>query len=79
MPDQMEQSQNTFIVRFWWEWQGGEKSHRTMGWRGRIEHLQSGEGMTFRNAHQLLTFIGRFVLPLESPTNSETSSKEGKP
>lgn len=74
MPSPMEQSQNTFIVRFWWEWQG-EGSNRTTGWRGRIEHLQSGEGMTFREAGQLLTFIGRFVSPLESHTNSDTSSQ----
>lgn len=68
MPGRAEQPQNTFIVRFWWEDQG-EGLSRTRGWRGRIEHVQSGEGMTFREAHQLLAFIEQFI-PLISDADT---------
>jgi len=70
MPGHTEQSQNTFVVRFWWEWQG-EGADQTMGWRGRIEHIQSGEGMIFHDSRQLLAFIERFVAPLSSPPRDE--------
>lgn len=63
MPERAEQPQNTFIVRFWREWQG-EDSAQTLKWRGRIEHIQSGEGISFHQAHELLAFIGRFITPL---------------
>lgn len=65
MPDHVKQPQNTLVVRFWWEWQG-EGSNQTMGWRGRVEHMQSGEGMTFRDARQLLVFIARFITSFET-------------
>jgi len=70
MPGHTEQSQNTFIVRFWWKWQV-EDPDRTMTWCGRVEHVQSGEGMTFIDVRQLLTFIERFVAPLSSPSHEE--------
>lgn len=70
MPSHEEQPQNTFVVRFWWEWRG-EGSDRKMCWRGRIEHVQSGEGATFRETRGLLAFIGRFVAPLALPPSEE--------
>lgn len=73
MPGRSEQPQNTFVVRFWWEWQG-EGSDQTRGWRGRIEHVQSGEGTTFRELNQLLAFIKCFITPLSIPTSDERSS-----
>lgn len=74
MPGHAELPQNTFVVRYWWEWQG-EGPDRTMGWRGRIEHVQSGEGMTFHEAYQLLAFIERFIKPLPlSPSDDSRAS-----
>lgn len=73
MPGRAEQPQNTFVVRFWWEWQG-EGSDKTRGWRGRIEHVQSGEGITFREVRQLLAFIERFIKPLSMPSIDERSN-----
>lgn len=73
MPGRVELPQNTFVVRFWWEWQG-EGSDQLMGWRGRIEHVQSGEGTTFHEAHQLLAFIERFIKPLPLPPSEESSA-----
>lgn len=66
MPHNSEGPQNTFVVRFWWEWQE-TGADQTLRWRGRIEHLQSGEGATFREAQQMLAFIGRYVRPLSLP------------
>lgn len=66
MSDHTEQPQNTFVVRFWWDWRGA-KAEQTPGWRGRIEHVQSGKGMTFGNMQQMLTFITCFVSPSSSP------------
>jgi hypothetical protein len=65
-----DEPQNTFVIRFWWEWQG-EGSGRTRNWRGRIEHVQSGEGISFRDRHQLLAFIEHFVAPLSTISRGE--------
>ncbi len=70
MPDHTEQPQNTFVVRFWWEWRG-EEAEQTPGWRGRVEHVQSGEGMAFREVSELLAFLQRFIAPLSSPPGDE--------
>lgn len=64
------QPQNTFVVRFWREWQDDEVD-RIARWRGRIEHIQSGEGMTFYEKQQMLTFIERFIYRLPPLTNRE--------
>jgi len=60
MPDQTEQPQNTFVVRFWWEWQE-EGFEQRMGWRGRVEHVQSGEGASFCNVGEMIAFIAKFI------------------
>ncbi len=60
MPGHAELPQNTFVVRFWWEWQGGS-ADQPMSWRGRIEHVQSGEGMSFRDMGEMVSFIERFI------------------
>lgn len=70
MPECAEHPQNTFVVRFWLEWQA-ECSDQIVRWRGRIEHVQSGEGMSFHQAYELLEFIGRFIKPLPFFTNDE--------
>ncbi|MDI7275666.1 MAG: hypothetical protein QME94_06780 [Anaerolineae bacterium] len=73
MPDYTEQPQNTFVIRFWWEWQGAG-SDQAVGWRGRVEHVQSGEGMAFREMRQLLAFIEAFVpFSPTSPSNGKAS------
>lgn len=62
MPEHAKRPQNTFVVRFWWEWQS-EGCERKVVWRGRIEHVQSGEGRTFRDLRQMLAFIEHFISP----------------
>jgi hypothetical protein len=47
---------NTFVVRIWHEW-----SAEGSRWRGRIEHLQSGESTAFLDLEVALTFIRRFT------------------
>ncbi len=45
----------TFVVRFWREWSAGEPL-----WRGRIEHVQSGQAASFRDIEGLIGFLERF-------------------
>jgi len=47
---------STFVVRMWHEW-----SAHGSRWRGRIEHLQSGESAAFLDQDGMLDFICRFV------------------
>ncbi len=72
--------QNTFIVRFWWEWSGDKNQPSLMHtaieagrWRGRIEHVQSGQAASFQDARQLLAFVRRFITSLELETSSDLS------
>ncbi len=41
-----------FVVRFWREWTGAE-----MRWRGRIEHVPSGQRQDFLTVEQMLAFL----------------------
>jgi hypothetical protein len=45
----------TFVLRFWREWSDAEPR-----WRGRIEHVQSGQGAGFLDIEGLLEFLERF-------------------
>ncbi len=46
---------STFVVRFWREQAGAESR-----WRGRIEHVQSGQRADFLDVAGLLGFLERF-------------------
>ena len=46
---------STFVVRFWWE--GMSAGPR---WRGRIEHVESGEALAFLDMDAMLGFLQRF-------------------
>jgi hypothetical protein len=46
---------STFVVRFWQEWSAAGPR-----WRGRIEHVQSGQSATFLDLEGMLDFIRRF-------------------
>jgi hypothetical protein len=43
---------NTFVVRFWQEWSAAGPR-----WRGRIEHLQSGQSVAFQDLGRMLDFM----------------------
>jgi len=45
----------TFVVRFWREWTGAEAR-----WRGRVEHVQSGQQVNFLEIEDLLGFFQHF-------------------
>jgi hypothetical protein len=51
---------STFVVRFWREWSAAGSR-----WRGRIEHLQSGQGAVFLDVDGMLGFIRRFGVMVE--------------
>jgi hypothetical protein len=44
-----------FVLRFW-----RESSGAGARWRGRIEHVQSGESLAFLDLDGILPFLGRF-------------------
>jgi hypothetical protein len=46
---------STFVVRMWYE--GTAEGPR---WRGRIEHLQSGEAIAFVESEEMVRFLRRF-------------------
>ena len=50
----------TFVVRFWRETTDGEAR-----WRGRIEHVQSGESAAFLEIEAMLSFLQRFGITEE--------------
>ena len=45
---------STFVVRFWREWSAAGPR-----WRGRIEHVQSGESAAFLDVDGMLDFVRR--------------------
>ena len=45
---------STFVVRFWQEWSAAGSR-----WRGRIEHVQSGESAPFLGVDDMLEFVRR--------------------
>jgi hypothetical protein len=47
---------STFVVRLW-----HEATAEGPRWRGRVEHLQSGQGGAFLDAGGLLRFVHRFA------------------
>ncbi len=51
----------TFVLRFWRETTDGH-----LHWRGRIEHVQSGEKVSFLELAAMLDFLRRFGIFLES-------------
>jgi hypothetical protein len=46
---------STFVVRFWKEWSAAGPR-----WRGRIEHVQSGESVAFLGLDEILDFVRSF-------------------
>jgi len=53
MPDQPRvPSVMTFVVRFWREW-----SAAGVRWRGRIQHVESGDAASFIDLNKMLRFL----------------------
>ncbi|RCK72944.1 MAG: hypothetical protein ANABAC_1089 [Anaerolineae bacterium] len=74
MPGHFQPPQNTFIVRFWREWQGSD-AEQFSGWRGRIEHIQSGQGINFYKHQQMLDFIEQMISGFPLTKNSEDNEQ----
>jgi len=60
---------STFVVRFWQEWSAAGPR-----WRGRIEHVQSGECAAFLGLNGMLDFIRRFGA---MPNDESWPNKDG--
>lgn len=51
---------STFVIRFWREWSA------TAGrWRGRIEHVQSGQQADFVKLERIIEFVQGFGIIIE--------------
>ena len=61
---------STFVVRFWQEWSAAGPR-----WRGRSEHVQSGQSVAFLNLDGMLDFIRRFGAM--SDDESRSAKKDG--
>ena len=60
----------TFVVRFW-----REKTDDEECWRGRIEHVQSGESAAFRDIETMLSFLQRFGINVQDPNQLTQKEK----
>jgi hypothetical protein len=66
---------STFIVRFWREWSAAGSR-----WRGRIEHVQSGESAVSLDLQGILDFIQRCgVMPDRSDDGEAVNSIQPAP
>jgi hypothetical protein len=61
---------NTFVLRFWLE-----RSISGARWRGRIEHIPSGERSEFLRVEELLKFFQKFQIMLDDTDRSECQTK----
>jgi len=61
---------STFVVRFWQEW-----SVAGPRWRGRIEHVQSGQSAAFLDLDGMLAFFRRFSAMADDET--QPAKKDG--
>ncbi len=52
----------TFVLRFWHETTDGQ-----VRWRGRIEHVQSGESAAFLQLDAMQSFLQRYGIGVEEP------------
>lgn len=59
---------STFVLRFW-----RGSSGTGARWRGRIEHVQSGESLAFLHLDEILLFLGRFGI-----VAGDTSRRPGR-
>jgi len=58
---------STFVVRFWQEWSAAGPR-----WRGRIEHVQSGECAAFLGLDGMLDFVRSFgAMPDDESRSAE--------
>jgi hypothetical protein len=60
------QPASTFVIRFWREWSAAGSR-----WRGRIEHVQSGEAATSLDLQGISDFIQRQGVMVELPGDHE--------
>jgi hypothetical protein len=65
---------STFVLRFWREWSAAGSR-----WRGRIEHVQSGESAVSLDLQGILDFIERCGVMAEEMTRQELRVKRQAP
>ena len=64
----------TFVVRFWREWTGAEAR-----WRGRIEHVQSGQRQDFLYLDDMLRFLRQMGVTFGQLTDNDEHETSAPP
>jgi hypothetical protein len=59
-------STSTFVVRFWREGPAAE-----LRWRGRIEHVQSGQSASFLSLEDALAFVRSLGVMADLPASPQ--------
>ncbi len=72
-PPATETTTTTFVVRFWREWTGAEAR-----WRGRIEHVASGQRADFLGVEGLVAFLERFGIAAEARPDKSGVDREAE-
>jgi len=65
---------STFVVRFW-----RERSREGAQWRGRIEHVQTGENAAFLDLDGLVEFFRRSGFMSDGEHSREGIEEDGRP
>jgi len=47
----------TFVIRIWWTQPASVSAATQPRWYGRVEHIESGQTLTFRDLSALLAFL----------------------
>jgi hypothetical protein len=63
---------STFVVRLWYEW-----TAEGPRWRGRIEHVHSGESAAFLELDAMLSFLRRFSVAVDDRGQPDPTRGEG--
>jgi len=64
-------SHSAFVVKLWIDDgvnDGADERNRTLSWRGRIQHVQTGQSRVFRGPFQMLAFMDRYLTPHDQTT-----------
>lgn len=71
-------SVHAFVVKVWLE--GREIAGATPEWRGRVDHVQSGRRIYFRDLGELLGFVQQFLAgPASAPPGEEAHDAGHEP
>jgi len=66
--------QTTFIIHIWWE----QETPTQLAWRGRVQHVLSGESIGFREPELLWRFLDHWSCSPGQPAGGYIQPKQTK-